>query len=54
MEVEALSVDMTQANLQEQSAEIDTVKQQAEALDKLNSTVHETDPNLGQNVDLTA
>jgi len=54
METDVLSIDMSQANVQEQSADIDTVKQQAEAVDNINSTVPVTDPNLGQNIDLTA
>jgi hypothetical protein len=54
MEIDVLSVDMSQANVQEQSTEVDSVKQQTEAVDKLNSTVPVNDPNLGQSVDLTA
>ena len=54
METDVLSIDMSQANVQEQSADIDTVKQQAEAVDSVNSTVPVNDPNVGRNVDLTA
>ena len=54
MEMEILSVDMNQMNVQEQSAEIDAVKQHAEAVDNPDSTISVTDPNLGQNVDLSA
>jgi len=54
MEVDVLSVDMTQANVREQSAEVDSAKQQAEAADKLSSAVLVNDPNIGRNVDLTA
>ena len=54
MEIDVLSVDMTQANVQEQPAEVDSVKQQAEDADKLNSAVPVNDPNIGRNVDLTA
>jgi len=59
MDIQTLSVDMSQANVQEQTAvqvqamELDTVKQQAQAADNLVSTVP-ADPNLGQNVDVTA
>jgi hypothetical protein len=59
MDIQTLSVDMSQANVQEQAAvqvqamELDTVKQQAQAVDNLISTVP-ADPNLGQNIDLTA
>jgi hypothetical protein len=60
MDIQPLSVDMTQANVQEQAAvqgqaiEHDTEKQQAQAVDNYTSTVPETDPNLGQKIDLTA
>ena len=54
MEIDVLSVDMTQTNLQEQPAEVDTVKQQAEDANKLNSTVPVNAPNVGKNVDLMA
>jgi len=59
MDIQALSVDMNQENVQEQAAiqvqamAVDTVKQQAEALNNIISTVP-ADPNLGQKVDLTA
>jgi len=54
MEIDVLSVDMTQANVQEQPADVEAVKQQAEAVDSVNSTVPVNDPNVGRNVDLTA
>ncbi|WP_461255900.1 YjfB family protein [Treponema sp. R80B11-R83G3] len=60
MDIESLSVDMSQANIQEQAAvqvqamELDTMKQQAEAVNNLVSTVPVPEPNLGQNIDLTA
>jgi hypothetical protein len=60
MDIQALSVDMSQANVQEQAAvqvqamALDTVQQQAEAVNDLISTVPVADPNLGQRVDLTA
>jgi len=60
MDIQALSVEMSQANVQEQAAvqvqamELDTAKQQAQAVDNLISTVPVSDPNLGQNIDLTA
>jgi len=60
MDIQTLSVDISQASVQEQAAvqvqamEIDTERRQAQAVDNLNSTVPETDPNLGQNIDLTA
>jgi len=50
------SVDMNQANVQEQAAvqaQADAEKQ-AQAADNLNSTEPELDPNLGQKIDLTA
>jgi len=51
------SVDMNQANVQEQAAvqakELDN-ERQAQAADNLNSTEPELDPNLGQKIDLTA
>jgi hypothetical protein len=59
MDIQALSVDMSQANVQEQAAvqvqamALDAVKQQAEAVNNLISTVP-ADPNLGQKVDVTA
>ena len=54
MDIQALSVDTSQAQVQEQAAvqvqatEHDTAKQQAQA------EPMPVDPNLGQNVDLTA
>jgi len=59
MDIQALSVDMSQANVQEQAAvqvqsmELDTARQQADAVNDLVSTVP-ADPNLGQRIDLTA
>jgi len=59
MDIQALSVDMSQANVQEQAAvqvqamALDTLKQQAKAVNNLISTVP-ADPNLGQKVDVTA
>jgi len=59
MDIQSLSVDMSQAQVQEQAAvqvqamELDTAKQQAQAVDNLISTVPVPDPNLGQNIDLT-
>jgi len=58
MDIQPLSVDMSQANVQEQAAvqvqamEPDTAKQQAQAVDNT-STAPVPDPNLGQNIDLT-
>jgi len=60
MDIQSLSVETSQANVQEQAAvqvqamELDAIKQQAEALENLISTVPVPDPNLGQNIDLTA
>ena len=58
MDIQPISVDMTQANVQEQAAvqitENDTEKQQAQAVDNITSTEPELDPNLGQKIDLTA
>jgi len=60
MDIQPLSVETSQANVQEQAEvqvqamELDAIKQQAEALEKLISTVPVPDPNLGQNIDLTA
>ena len=59
MDIQTLSVDMSQANVQEQAAvqvqsmELDTARQQADAVNDLVSTVP-ADPNLGQRIDLTA
>jgi len=60
MDIQALSVDMSQAQVQEQAVvqvqamELDTAKQQSQAVDNLISTVPVPDPNLGQNIDITA
>jgi len=60
MDIQSLSVETSQTNVQEQAAvevqamELDAIKQQAEALEKLITTVPVPDPNLGQNIDLTA
>ena len=51
MDIQSVSVDMSQAQVQEQAAvqatELDTAKQQAQ------TEPVPADPNLGQNVDLT-
>jgi len=59
MDVESLSVDMSQAKVQEQAAvqvqamSLDTAKEQAAAVDTLISSAQSiTDPNLGQTVNL--
>ena len=59
MDIQSLSVNMSQANVQEQAAVqvqamgLDMVKEQAAALDKLISSVQSlTNPNMGQNVNL--
>jgi hypothetical protein len=59
MDIQSLSISMSQANLQEQAAVqvqamgLDMVKEQAAALDKLISSVQSlTAPNMGQNVNL--
>jgi hypothetical protein len=59
MDIQSLSVNMSQANVQEQAAvqvqamSLDMVKEQAVALDKLLSSVQSlTAPNMGQNVNL--
>jgi hypothetical protein len=59
MDIQALSVNMSQAKVQEQAAvqvqamELNMIKEQAVALNKLLSTVQSiVDPNLGKNVDL--
>ena len=59
MDIQSLSVNMSQANVQEQAAVqvqamgLDMVKEQAAALDKLISSVQSlTAPNMGQNVNL--
>jgi len=59
MDIQSLSVNMSQAKVQEQAAvqvqamELNMVKEQAVALNKLLSTVQSiVDPNLGKNVNL--
>jgi len=59
MDVESLSVDMSQARVQEQAAvqveamSLDTAREQAAGVDTLISSAQPiTDPNLGQSVDL--
>jgi len=59
MDIQSLSINMSQANVQEQAAVqvqamgLDMVKEQAVALDKLLSSVQSlTAPNMGQNVNL--
>jgi len=59
MDIQSLSVNMSQAKVQEQAAVkvqamgLDIIKEQAVALDKLLSSVKSiTAPNLGQNVNL--
>jgi len=59
MDIQSLSVNMSQIKVQEQAAvqvqamELNMIKGQAVALDKLLSTVQAIiDPNLGRNVDL--
>ena len=59
MDIQSLSVNMSQANVQEQAAVqvqamgLDMIKEQAVALDKLISSVQSlTNPNMGQNVNL--
>jgi len=61
MDIQSLSVNMSQARVQEQAAvqiqamSLDMMKEQAAALEKLLSSVQLiTDPNLGRNVDLIA
>ena len=61
MDIQSLSVNMSQARVQEQAAVqvqamcLDMIKEQAAALGKLLSSVQPiTDPNLGQNVNLFA
>jgi hypothetical protein len=61
MDIQSASVNMSQAQLQEQAAvqvqsmAMDTVKEQSAALDKLLQSVQVVaDPNMGQNVDATA
>jgi hypothetical protein len=59
MDIQSLSVNMSQAGLQEQAAVqvqamgLNMIKEQAAALDKLLSSVQLiTDPNLGRNVNI--
>jgi hypothetical protein len=59
MDIESLSVDMSQTKVQEQAAvqvqamSLDMEKEQAAAVDNLISSAQSiTDPNLGQSVDL--
>jgi len=61
MDIQALSVNMSQAGLQEQAAVqvqamgLNMMKEQAAALDKLLSSVQTiTYPNLGRNVNILA
>jgi hypothetical protein len=61
MDIQSLSVNMSQAGLQEQAAVqvqamgLNMMKEQAAALDKLLSSVQTiTDPNLGRNINLLA
>jgi hypothetical protein len=61
MDIQSLSVNMSQAFVQEQAAVqvqamgLNMIKEQAAALDKLLSSVQLiTDPNLGRNVNLLA
>jgi len=60
MDIQSLSVNMSQAKVQEQAAvqvqamELNMIKGQAVALNKLLSTVQSIiEPNLGRNVDLS-
>jgi hypothetical protein len=59
MDIQSLSVNMSQAKVQEQAAvqvqamELNMIKEQAVALNKLLSTVQTiVEPNLGKNVNL--
>jgi len=61
MDIQSLSVNMSQAKVQEQAAvqvqvmELNMVKEQAAAINKLLSTVQAViEPNLGKNVNLLA
>jgi hypothetical protein len=61
MDIQSASVNLSQSRLQEQAAvqvqamAIDTVKDQAAALDKLLQSAQViTDPNLGRNVNVVA
>jgi len=58
MDIQA--IDISQENVQEQAAvqaqatEHDAERQQAQVADSQNAAITETDPTLGQNIDLTA
>jgi len=59
MDIQSLSMEMSQARVQEQSAvqvqamSLNLIKEQSAALEKLLSSVQFiTDPNLGQNINL--
>jgi hypothetical protein len=59
MDIQSLSVNISQARVQEQAAVqvqamgLDVMKEQAAALEKLLSSVQViTDPNMGQNINL--
>jgi len=61
MDIQTLSVNMSQARVQEQAAVqvqamgLDMIKEQAAALEKLLSSAQPiTDPNLGRNINLIA
>jgi hypothetical protein len=61
MDIQSLSVSMNQEKVQEQAAvqvlamNLDTVKEQAAALEKILSGLQPiTDPNLGQNINRIA
>jgi hypothetical protein len=61
MDIQSLSMTMSQTQLQEQAASsvqamaMDTAKEQGAALEKLMSSAHVmSDPSLGNNVDFTA
>ena len=61
MDIQSLSVNMSQARVQEQAAVqvqamgLDMMKEQAAALEKLLSSVQLiTDPNLGRNINIIA
>jgi hypothetical protein len=61
MDIESLSMNMSQARVQEQATtqvqamNLNLIKEQSAALEKLLSSVQLiTDPNLGQNINLIA
>jgi len=61
MDIQSLSVEMSQARVQEQAAvqvqamSLNLIKEQSAALEKLLTSVQLiTDPNLGQNINLIA